>query len=578
MSVNSTDSTLTRTVPTGAEALDDSGLREVGAGTPEGGPPSAHEATVCGGDEAPLARDSESARTLPGNGMSESGSDSAVEAGVRRESLGVAPSPLASPARLALSEHDVASTPPSELSDPPPPTASEDTTAARSEALLDEVPALDPQDSEAGALREARDEAHEEPSPSWEQVDDPQSTQEATPSVLPVSVGVDSHTGEPIECDASRFGHGLVVGTSGSGKSVFINSLLVQLLQFDPRRVGLILIDPKYGVELGAFEEAPHLVRQLVDEPCHAPSVLQEVVSFMDRRYRWLRSRGLRCVSEVEGDLLSPNYLFVVIEELADLGIQAKGIWEPVIRIAQKGRAAGVSLICVTQQNSVRVLPSVVLANLPTRIGFKVTSTTNALMAVQCLGPEKFRRPGEFLMRSPALDDVRVGRTEKLTSEGLRSLVEQAKQQYLPLSPTSSPATQTSPSEEHDEGWSPPSPGWTNVVESGPATGRNAGSTDLHSGDPEVPGSPIASDHAEAPHSTMGSTQLLPSAQAVREGHVKPSRRRWGGRLSRTLLRLVSVSWEALDTGLVCVESALRELKNGLDRTSRRPNRRRRRR
>jgi len=250
------------------------------------------------------------------------------------------------------------------------------------------------------------------------------------PDAVPVELGLDLHTGEPIRCDAARIGHALVVGTTGSGKSVFVNNLVVQLLALPPQQVGLVLIDPKFGVELGVFDSAPHLLCPLIEEPSRALAVLRQVVRFMECRYKWLRTIGLRSVAEVEEGLLDPRYLFVVIEELAELSMQEKEIWGPVTRLVQKGRAAGVILVCVSQQNSVKIMPSVVLANLPSRVALKVTSSANALMAVQQLGPEKFIRPGEFLIRSPALADVRVGRTNLLSSAELKGFVAQARSAY----------------------------------------------------------------------------------------------------------------------------------------------------
>ena len=224
----------------------------------------------------------------------------------------------------------------------------------------------------------------------------------AAKSVTSFAVGKDIG-GEPVVGNISKLPHLLIAGTTGSGKSVCMNSLIISLLyKADPDEVKLIMIDPKM-VELGVYNGIPHLYIPVVTDPKKAAGALQWAVTEMLKRYRLFSEVGVRNLSAYNTYLLEngqskmPN-IVVVIDELADLMLVAsKEVEESICRVAQMGRAAGVHLIIATQRPSADVITGLMKANIPSRIAFAVSSALESRIILDNSGAEKLIGMGDML-------------------------------------------------------------------------------------------------------------------------------------------------------------------------------------
>ena len=204
--------------------------------------------------------------------------------------------------------------------------------------------------------------------------------------------------------DISKFPHMLIAGTTGSGKSVCMNSLIVSLLyRATPEQVRFIMVDPKM-VELGIYNGIPHLLIPVVTDPKKAAGSLQWAVCEMLRRYRMMASAGVRDLASYNrmaqsGDELEPMpQIVVVIDELADLMMAAaKEVEESICRIAQMGRASGIHLVIATQRPSVKVITGLMKANIPSRIAFAVASAMESHIILDTQGAEKLVGKGDML-------------------------------------------------------------------------------------------------------------------------------------------------------------------------------------
>ena len=199
--------------------------------------------------------------------------------------------------------------------------------------------------------------------------------------------------------------HLLIAGTTGSGKSGCINTLLTSiLLRATPDDVRLILIDPK-RIELNYYESIPHLLTPVVSSPKEATAVLTNVVAEMERRYERLSQVRARNLPEANrafrarGEEPLP-YLLVVIDELADLMmISPQAVEDAVIRLAQKSRAVGIHLVLATQRPSVDVITGMIKANVPSRIAFAVSSQTDSRVILDGAGAESLLGQGDMLFK-----------------------------------------------------------------------------------------------------------------------------------------------------------------------------------
>ena len=212
-------------------------------------------------------------------------------------------------------------------------------------------------------------------------------------------------SGDCIVGNIAKLPHMLIAGTTGSGKSVCMNSIIISLLyKASPEDVKLIMVDPKM-VELGIYNGIPHLLIPVVTDPKKAAGSLQWAVTEMLRRYRAMSDMGVRDLEsynsiivnqEIEGEKLPQ--IVVIIDELADLMlVAAKEVEESICRIAQMGRAAGIHLVIATQRPSADVITGLMKANIPSRIAFSVASAMESRIILDTQGAEKLVGRGDML-------------------------------------------------------------------------------------------------------------------------------------------------------------------------------------
>ena len=219
-----------------------------------------------------------------------------------------------------------------------------------------------------------------------------------------VALGVDL-SGQPRVTDLRKMPHGLIAGATGSGKSVFINSLLISLLyKATPEELRMILIDPK-AVELAPYNRIPHLLSPVISEPKQAAAALKWTVKEMNQRYEKLAAAGVRNIEQFnqkaekhQQPQLKMPYILIVIDELADLMTVASDEVETyIVRITQKARAAGIHLIVATQRPSVDVVTGTIKNNIPTRVAFMVSSQVDSRTIIDQSGAERLLGKGDML-------------------------------------------------------------------------------------------------------------------------------------------------------------------------------------
>ena len=225
-------------------------------------------------------------------------------------------------------------------------------------------------------------------------------------SPLSVALGKDV-SGESIFTRIDKTPHLLIAGSTGSGKSVCVNTIITSiLLKNKPDKVKLIMIDPKM-VELSIYDGIPHLLTSVVTDPIKAADVLHKVVLEMENRYReFARARvrnmeGFNKIAAKDPDYKELPYIVVIIDELADLMmVSSKEVEESIARIAQKARAAGIHMIIATQRPSVDVITGVIKTNIPSRIAFAVSSSIDSRTILNKSGAETLLGKGDMLYLS----------------------------------------------------------------------------------------------------------------------------------------------------------------------------------
>ena len=209
-------------------------------------------------------------------------------------------------------------------------------------------------------------------------------------------------SGNPVVIDLAKTPHLLVAGTTGSGKSVAINSMIVSMLyKSTSKDVRLILIDPKM-LELGVYDDIPHLLTPVVTDMRLAANALTWCVGEMERRYDLLAEKGVRNIDSFNDNVETEDEklpkIVIVIDEFADLFlVVGKKIEELIARLAQKARAAGIHLILATQRPSVDVITGLIKANIPSRISFKVSSKIDSRVVLDQVGSESLLGHGDML-------------------------------------------------------------------------------------------------------------------------------------------------------------------------------------
>jgi S-DNA-T family DNA segregation ATPase FtsK/SpoIIIE len=256
----------------------------------------------------------------------------------------------------------------------------------------------------------------------------------ATASPLSVWLGKDI-SGNAVWTDLARMPHVLIAGTTGSGKSGCINTILTStLLRATPDDVRMILIDPK-RIELGYYESIPHLLTPVVSSPKESATVLMNVVQEMERRYERLSLVRARSLPEANRALRARGeaplpYLLVVIDELADLMmVSPQAVEDCVIRLAQKSRAVGIHLVLATQRPSVDVITGMIKANVPSRIAFAVSSQTDSRVILDTAGAESLLGQGDMLFKPLGTSRLQRLQGAYVSEEEIALVVEQCRSQ-----------------------------------------------------------------------------------------------------------------------------------------------------
>ncbi|WP_198262720.1 DNA translocase FtsK [sulfur-oxidizing endosymbiont of Gigantopelta aegis] len=251
-------------------------------------------------------------------------------------------------------------------------------------------------------------------------------------AAIPLGLGHDI-SGKPVIADLAKMPHLLVAGTTGSGKSVGVNSMILSMLfQLSPDKLRLIMVDPKM-LELSIYEDIPHLLAPVVTDMKEAANALRWCVAEMEKRYKLLAAMGVRNLAgynkkieaaidagdPIKDPFFTPNpltpdeeaaeletlpFIVIVIDEFADMMmIVGKKVEELIARLAQKARAAGLHLIIATQRPSVDVITGLIKANVPTRIAFQVSSKIDSRTILDQMGAENLLGHGDMLFLPPGM-------------------------------------------------------------------------------------------------------------------------------------------------------------------------------
>ncbi len=259
---------------------------------------------------------------------------------------------------------------------------------------------------------------------------------------LPMFLGKDA-SGEPLISDLTKMPHMLIAGTTGSGKSVCMNTIIMSFLYTKkPNELKLVLVDPKM-VEMSQFKDIPHLMCPVVTEMPKAAAILEWAVTKMDERYELLAKAGCRDIggyNELEWDELKERldiqteeqaarvpkqlpYMVFIIDELADLMMTTKEVEGAIIRIAQKARAVGIHLILATQRPQANVVTGLIKSNMPCRIAFKVASGMDSRIVLDQKGGELLLGQGDMLHLSPTSHELSRAQGTLVDDKEIRKVV-----------------------------------------------------------------------------------------------------------------------------------------------------------
>ncbi len=271
---------------------------------------------------------------------------------------------------------------------------------------------------------------------------------------LDIAVGLDAD-GKAVHVDLATLPHLLIAGTTGSGKSVMVNSIICSMLMRDtPEDVRMILVDPKQ-VELTGYNGIPHLIMPVVADPRQAAAALQWGVTEMDRRYRLFSSTGVRKLASYnkmvesaenaarEFPLQHLPAIVIIIDELTDLMMVAKkDVEASIVRIAQLGRAAGIHLVMATQRPSADVVTGLIKANVDNRMGLKVATGVDSKVVLDQTGAEKLLGHGDMLfLQTRWGDKPRRIQGCYLSDDEIASIVDHLKTQSAPSLDAMAPLT-----------------------------------------------------------------------------------------------------------------------------------------
>lgn len=258
---------------------------------------------------------------------------------------------------------------------------------------------------------------------------------------LPMFLGKDA-SGEPLVADLTRMPHMLIAGTTGSGKSVCMNTIIMSWLYTKrPDELKLVLVDPKM-VEMSQFADIPHLMCPVVTESARAAAILEWAVNKMEERYELLHEAMVRDISsynamseEEKYERLKPAndlerakipkklpYMVFVVDELADLILTCKEVEHSIVRIAQKARAVGIHLILATQRPQANVVTGLIKSNMPCRVSFKVASGMDSRIVLDQKGAELLLGQGDMLFLTPHTSEVKRAQGTLVTDTETRKV------------------------------------------------------------------------------------------------------------------------------------------------------------
>ena len=256
-------------------------------------------------------------------------------------------------------------------------------------------------------------------------------------SPLTVALGKDI-VGKPFITDIKKLPHLLIAGTTGSGKSVGINAMILSLLyRNDPEHLKLMLIDPKM-LEFASYEDIPHLITPVITEPTKAIAALANMVGEMERRYKLMAEARTKNIENYNEKVKKTGgetfpYIVVVIDELADLMMNGgKEVELSIARLAQKSRACGIHLIVATQRPSVDVVTGLIKANLPSRLSYRVGSRIDSKVILDALGADSLLGRGDGLFTPPGTTGLVRIHAPWNTEEEIEEVVEFIKAQRAP--------------------------------------------------------------------------------------------------------------------------------------------------
>jgi S-DNA-T family DNA segregation ATPase FtsK/SpoIIIE len=255
---------------------------------------------------------------------------------------------------------------------------------------------------------------------------------QSSSSKLTLSLGKDI-AGKPMIADLSEMPHLMIAGTTGSGKTVCVNGIIMSmLLNASPDEVKFVMIDPKM-VELAQYNDIPHLLCPVITDTTKASGALNWVVSEMESRYRKLSKEGVRNIKAYNSNGHTMPYIVVIIDELADLmQVSAKAVESSITRIAQLSRAVGIHMILATQRPSVDVITGVIKANFPARISFKVASKTDSRTVLDMNGAECLLGKGDMLFIQPGDAKPTRGQCSFVKDEEIAKVIRFIKDQQAP--------------------------------------------------------------------------------------------------------------------------------------------------
>ena len=269
-------------------------------------------------------------------------------------------------------------------------------------------------------------------------------------SRLTIALGKDI-VGKIVIADLAKMPHLLIAGQTGAGKSVGINAMILSILyKSSPEEVKFIMVDPK-RLELGVYQDIPHLLTPVVVEPKRASNALKWATKEMENRYKLLASVGVRSIDQFNTFVRKPRnlelfleeqnaalkplpFIVIVIDELADLMMVAsKDVEDSIMRLAQMARAVGIHLIVATQRPSVDVLTGIIKANFPSRISFRVAQKVDSRTILDQMGAQQLLGKGDMLFIPPGTSRMTRVHGALVTTEEINGVVEDLKSQAQPV-------------------------------------------------------------------------------------------------------------------------------------------------